>query len=540
MGFAGDLLGIGGAPSNSGAAGIGFQASAANISNPVGEGQIDQSYSRTVRGLDQQEEFLKALQAQNGVQNQSDVFAQQQALANQMQGVANGTGPNPALAQLNQTTSNNIANQAALMAGQRGTGANAGLLARQAANQGGQLQQQAVGQGATLQAQQQLAAMGALANQQSNMGNMATTQVGQQAGVNNAFNQNALAAQQNLLNAQGQYNNAVVGSTGSMNSANGSLANNVAGQQGQLFSGAMSGMGAALSDERAKKNIQPGEGQVRDLLDKAQPHAYEYKDPSQPGAGEGTYVSPMAQELEKSAIGQNMVMDTPNGKMVDYGKGLGAMLAAQSMLQKRVDELEGQLKAKSYADGGLVTPTAPMAPQGQVAVPQGVKEANDPAAPQSWFAQMALGSSKGLDAQQPQMPAASAPPSSFEGGKAMGSAMGQGIMALVGSGGGGAAGGAAAGGAGGAGAAAALSDERAKKNIRSGKPELHELLANKGAIVPGKAKVPGDSLKNDTVPAKLSPGEIVLPRSVTMSKDPAKAAADFVAAVLSRQNPKKR
>lgn len=35
-----------------------------------------------------------------------------------------------------------------------------------------------------------------------------------------------------------------------------------------------------------------------------------------------------------------------------------------------------------------------------------------------------------------------------------------------------------------------------------------------GGLVPGKSSVPGDSLKNDTVPALLSPGEVVLPRSV--------------------------
>ena len=35
-----------------------------------------------------------------------------------------------------------------------------------------------------------------------------------------------------------------------------------------------------------------------------------------------------------------------------------------------------------------------------------------------------------------------------------------------------------------------------------------------GGVVPGRASVPGDSLKNDKVPALLSPGEIVLPRSL--------------------------
>lgn len=48
------------------------------------------------------------------------------------------------------------------------------------------------------------------------------------------------------------------------------------------------------------------------------------------------------------------------------------------------------------------------------------------------------------------------------------------------------------------------------------------MLAARGGQVPGKAKVQGDSPKNDVVNAKLSPGEIVIPRSI--AHDPKKAA----------------
>lgn len=53
-------------------------------------------------------------------------------------------------------------------------------------------------------------------------------------------------------------------------------------------------------------------------------------------------------------------------------------------------------------------------------------------------------------------------------------------------------------------------------------------LAARGGRITGKAKVPGDSPSNDTVPAMLSPGEEVLPRSVTMSKHPGEKAKAFV------------
>jgi len=58
-----------------------------------------------------------------------------------------------------------------------------------------------------------------------------------------------------------------------------------------------------------------------------------------------------------------------------------------------------------------------------------------------------------------------------------------------------------------------------------------------GEKIPGKAKVDGDSLKNDTVPALLSPGEIVVPR--TAAKDPEKAAA-FAKSVAMRSSKKKK
>lgn len=49
-----------------------------------------------------------------------------------------------------------------------------------------------------------------------------------------------------------------------------------------------------------------------------------------------------------------------------------------------------------------------------------------------------------------------------------------------------------------------------------------------GGEIPGQAKVPGDSLANDTVPALVSPGEIVLPRSITQHEKAGDAAKLFV------------
>lgn len=149
--------------------------------------QAYQQYQNVQQGLDQQQEFLGALRAQHGVANQGLAFQN-------AQNMANGVGPNPAMAQLANSTGQNVANQAALMAGQRGAGANAGLMARQAANQGANIQQQGAGQGALLQAQQQVAG-------QQQMANIANMQAANQGQATGAYNQYAQGAQQNILNS---------------------------------------------------------------------------------------------------------------------------------------------------------------------------------------------------------------------------------------------------------------------------------------------------------------------------------------------------
>jgi hypothetical protein len=55
-----------------------------------------------------------------------------------------------------------------------------------------------------------------------------------------------------------------------------------------------------------------------------------------------------------------------------------------------------------------------------------------------------------------------------------------------------------------------------------------------GGHVPGKAQVAGDSPKNDTVHAKLSPGEIVVKRTVAQSGDPEKIM-NFIKDVLNKR-----
>lgn len=204
----------------------------AQIQTPTTDEQAGTTFDQSQQALASQQAFLQALQAQGGIGNQANVF-------NQLQGVANGQGPNPAADMLNQATAANTANQAALMASQRGVGANPALLARQAAMQGAQNQQQAAGQMATMQANQQLGALGQL-------GNIAGQQVAQQGQAAGMVGQTALGGQQNILGAIGNQNQAAVGNTGSLNQSNTQLETQKRGAKGQLIGNLFGAAGSAL------------------------------------------------------------------------------------------------------------------------------------------------------------------------------------------------------------------------------------------------------------------------------------------------------
>lgn len=56
-----------------------------------------------------------------------------------------------------------------------------------------------------------------------------------------------------------------------------------------------------------------------------------------------------------------------------------------------------------------------------------------------------------------------------------------------------------------------------------------------GGKVPGKASVKGDSEKNDVVPAMLSPGEEVIPRSIAQGPNAPQKAAEFIRHLRARK-----
>ena len=356
-----------------------------------------------------------ANQALQGQQQFNENLGSEQQLAQQLVNQGNGQGPNPAQAQLAQNTGANIASQAALAAGQRGSAGNVGLMARQAAQQGAATQQNAVGQSATLQAQQELASQQAAAQQQQAIGSQIT---GQQGANTQLFGTGAGAA-----NTQ---NSNLVSNYGQANSTNASTAQaNAKANQGTT-GGILGGVGSVLGALFAEG------GQV--------PQATTWANPSStPMAGApSSFVGQFLNSLNNQNPMQSGAMAVGSA----IGKGINSLLSSPQVNDNNV---------APQAEGSFETPDV--------------------------------------------MTAA-------KGGK---------VPAMVSPG------------------EISLSPEKAKK-VAQGKESPMS-----GKRIPGQAKVKGDSLKNDTVPAMLESGGVIIPRSHADS--PSKAAA-FVRTILAKKRGK--
>lgn len=176
-------------------------------STPVTQGGLggglsaQTNYQATAPGITTQN-FAPAIN--NAQEQEQNLYGQQEGTLGQLGEVASGQGPNPAETELAQATGTNIANTAALQAGQRGGAQNVGLLARQIGQQGAATQQNAVGQAATTQANQELGALGQEANLENNIAgqSLQDQQINQsaEAAQNSALTTGQLGAEQ--INAQ--------------------------------------------------------------------------------------------------------------------------------------------------------------------------------------------------------------------------------------------------------------------------------------------------------------------------------------------------
>lgn len=526
MGAIGSMLGMAG-----GAGGSGFSGpEEARIDRPTTIAQANTAYDQSNQALVNQDFFTQQVLAQGGLNNQTSVF-------NQLQNVANGQGPNPAQAMLNQATGANVANQAALIAGQRGSNANVGLMARQAAQQGAQTQQQAIGQGANMQAQQSLNAMGA-------MGNMANQQANQAVGAVQGQTSAAQNQQSNILNSISAQNNAGVGMQSNINNANASMANTRMGQQAGMLSNIMGGpamaMNMAQGGQVPQKFAVGGEAESAKLVSggsSGPPKAA----PDEGGGGPmGTIMKilPLAMaalnkggEVPRQMYAQGAQVQAPpmfmapqmldlntqppipvnkeNGPRSQMGKYFNSNKTQPQTDYKQyqgsgftADQMSNDAsRAAMFNEGALPQPDASV---DAISLPGATEML--PAAVDSGADLAAAAATEAI----PEVAAEAASSAGAEGLAALFAAKGGEVPAMVSP-------------------SEVYLDRKAVKEVARGKDPI-----TAGERIPGKAKVSGNSYANDTVPKMLESGGIVIPKSVMESKHPHWAAHAFVSQILAK------
>lgn len=254
----------------------------------------------------------------------------QTGLVGTLQTAASGQGPSIADPVLKQGSDRAVANAMALAATSRGV--NPALAQRMAMQNAAQAEQGVAGQAGMIRVQEAQNAQGLLSGTLQGARSADLEAQRQKDELVKSYEAMGLSADQAELqaNLQAQGINAGVAEKNSENTT-------------KMIGGGLQGLGSvlALSDERGKKDIRSGDKQVYRFLDAISAEDYAYKDPAN---GEGRFVSPMAQDLEKSDMGNSMVEDTPEGKMVRAdGHSFGAVLAAQAHLHKRLKEIESKM-----------------------------------------------------------------------------------------------------------------------------------------------------------------------------------------------------
>jgi hypothetical protein len=292
---------------------------------------------------------------------QDQLRQRQMGLVEMLQGQAAGYGDSAARAQFQQATDRNLSQAIALGASQRGAGRGGAL--RGIANQQAAIGQQAAVDSGQLRMQEQIQAQNQLAqvlagtrgqdlglatgqaqlSQQAGMANQAASL--QQESLNNNMMQYYMSMGFNLDQAKAAAAQALEAARAQRYGLEKGLAVQTRGQDMQLAGATVQAAGStvsglAASDRNLKKNIKSGDKEAYSFLDALSASKYKYKEPEKDGEGE--QLSVMAQELEKTEVGKRFVKDTPRGKMVDYGKGLAAMLASSASLHHRLKKLEAE------------------------------------------------------------------------------------------------------------------------------------------------------------------------------------------------------
>lgn len=427
---------------------------------------------------------------------------QQSTLGQMLMAQANGGGPNLADAQLRQATDRNIA-QAMAMASANPN--QAGVLRGLASNVGA-MNQQAAADSATARMQQQLAS-------QSMLGSLLQGARSQDLGL--AADQARMQQQQYGLNQNAAQNYLGMG----MGAANSQLQANIARNQ----IAAQRGLAADARENAILGGLIGGAGSVlANYAGRQSPPPANTPTPAPTGRAYGgeitgpEYVRPYKDEFEDEYADERGLahfgLDGPQAKRGGGGSGLKVAGLAGGAIGTAIGGPVGGViggtigSMLGFAGGGQVGwPSGPMAGGVQAGgVPQG-------RAPSSlWYSPP---SRQQLPSPRP-MPGGgyntgAVPPHMKQGGYG-------GVASPVPWG------------------APPPTGGFMPPHMNQGQP----VYASLGGYVPG-AGIGMDSPANDTVPAMLSPKEIVLPRSVTLAEDAPERAKAFVEAILAAKKKKK-
>jgi hypothetical protein len=268
---------------------------------------------------------LATLRNQSSVDLQSITPARSQALQ-QMGQAALGKGPSIAEEQMKQAQERSLAQQvAAAQAGSRGgtLGASQRQLAQNLSRSGQQIAQSA--------AQERIGERDRFL----------------QVSGDERLNQSELIRQQLELDTAAQrtmqdFERAKSGAAAQQSQLMNANQQAGASRMGGLISG---GLGAIFgSDETMKKDVKSNNKKVDSFLDQLKAREYNYKNPNEAGASKGKKSGIMAQDMEKSEIGRNIVKNVNGKKMISIPDSVSAVLAAQARLNERLNKLEKSKK----------------------------------------------------------------------------------------------------------------------------------------------------------------------------------------------------
>ena len=333
--------------------------------------------------LEQQRQFNEQAAGMGGYQNLTDVYSQQAALADQLRQMAMGQGPNPAAEQLRKTTQQNIETQKSLMASQRGAGANVGALQRRMGQQAAATSQAGTSQENVLRQQQQIAAMDALQQQQSMMGNMSAGQASayQQALANlMGGTQGLQGLSQDQLQAMLSYQ---LGQRGqNMQQEINQKAIDLARRTGQvnLIGNLISGVASAGAGAIMGANMKGYAGAPETNISGGNTGFgfMQYQNPS-PGSnifGVQTNFGGASNLMPTSGqFGNLLPYGAEGGEVKKYAEGGPVSADSSNQSASLKEHYEDDDKIQHFADGGIMGPTINSANYGQIVDPQGSQSA---------------------------------------------------------------------------------------------------------------------------------------------------------------------